>query len=254
MLNKWLGMVENASEHGATIDIMFEFTHWFMLALFVGWSGYFVYSLFRFHRSRHPEADYHGVRSHASSHLEITVVLIEAVLLIGFALPIWARRVNDFPKEGALRVRVIGQQFSWMFHYPGRDGVFGRQDSSLVSASNPIGLDAADPAGKDDIVSTNELHLPVNRAVIAEVSSKDVIHSFSLQHMRVGQDAIPGSRVPMWFKPTKVGSYEVICGQLCGLGHYAMKASMSVDSNEDFEGWMTEMEQLSAAPQPAPAS
>src|SRR5213075_853878 len=114
-----------------------------------------------------------GIRT----HLEFSVVLIEAVLLLGFAIPLWAKRVNQFPPgKEALLVHVVGQQFSWNFHLPGQDGQFGRRDASLVSNSNPVGLDPNDPAGKDDIVTLGELHVPVNRRVIIELSSKDVIH------------------------------------------------------------------------------
>ena len=107
----------------------------------VSWDGpaYFLYAIFRFHRSRNPKADYHGVQSKASAHLEFTVVLIEAVLLLGFALPLWGKRVNgdQFPEGGdAVRIHAVGQQFLWNFHYPGPDGVFGRQELRLVSGNN----------------------------------------------------------------------------------------------------------------------
>jgi cytochrome c oxidase subunit II len=250
MINRLLGMPQNASEHGLLIDQMLEFCHWFMLTLFVGWSLFFLFTLFRFHKSRHPKADYHGVKTKVSTHIEFGVVLIEAVLLLGFALPLWGKRVNEFPKEDALNVRVIGQQFIWLFHYQGPDGIFGKQDASLITSSNQLGLDYNDPAGRDDIVSTNELHLPQNRPVILQISSKDVIHSLSLQHMRIGQDAIPGLEVPMWFRPVRAGNYEIICGQLCGLSHYNMRANMIVESQEEFDGWLKDMAQLSAVTQP----
>ena len=94
MLNRLSGILPNASEHGPLVDHMLEFCHWFMLVLFVGWTTYFLFAIWRFHKSRNPKADYHGVRSHASTHLEASVVLIEAVLLLGFALPLWGRRVT----------------------------------------------------------------------------------------------------------------------------------------------------------------
>src|SRR5438093_12167879 len=100
------------------------------------------------------------------------------------------------------------------FHMPGPDGQFGRREIGLVTNSNPLGIDPNDPAGKDDIVVLGELHVPVNRPLIIELSSKDVIHNFDLPHMRIAADAIPGSLIPMWFKPIKTGNYEVVCGQL----------------------------------------
>jgi cytochrome c oxidase subunit 2 len=254
LINEFLGQPPNASEHGYQIDHILEFCHWFMGALFVGWSAYFIYVLIRFRKRRHPTADYHGVKSGISTHLEFSVVLIEAVLLIGFAIPLWAKRVNQFPEtKDAILVHAIGQQFNWNFHLPGPDGQFGRRDVHLVTNSNPLGLDYNDPASKDDIVTMNELHVPVNRPVIIELSSKDVIHNFALVHMRIAQDAIPGSLIPMWFKPIKTGTYEIICGQLCGLGHYGMKGTLVVDSPADYQAWLKERAELSGTQAAAPA-
>lgn len=261
MINKLLGIVPNASEHGFLVDHMLEFCHWFMALLFVGWSLFFLYTIFRFHKSRQPKADYHGVHSKASAHLEFTVVLVEAVLLLGFAVPLWGKRVtqDSFPDSAkALRVHAVAEQFAWNFHYPGPDGVFGRQNAYLVGGNNPLGLDPNDPAGKDDIVSKNELHLVNHQPVVVEITSKDVIHGFQLQHMRISQDAIPGSRIPAWFRPIVKGEYEIVCSQLCGAGHFAMRAKMLVEEQTDFDAWMKEIVQLQhpelAPPAAAPAA
>jgi cytochrome c oxidase subunit 2 len=259
MLNKLMGIPPNASEHGYLVDHMLEFCHWFMLVLFIGWSSYFLFTLFRFHRTRNPKANYHGVKSKASAHIEFSVVLVEAVLLLGFALPLWGRRVADFPDPNeALKIRAIGEQFAWNFHYTGPDGVFGAVNQKFVNSSNPLGLDPEDPAGKDDIVSKNELHVVNERPTIIEVMSKDVVHSLALKHMRHAQDAIPGMSIPMWFKPIQNGEYEIVCGQLCGGGHYAMKAVMVVEPKEEFDSWEKDLiamqhPQTAAAPAPAPA-
>src|SRR6201993_1996525 len=260
LINEFLGQPPNASEHGYQIDHILEFAHWFMGALFVGWSLFFIFVLIRFHKSRHPKADHAGVKSGISTHLEFSCVLIEAVLLIGFAIPLWAKRVNEFPPTGdAILVHVVGQQFNWTFHLPGPDGQFGRRSVDLVTTSNPLGLDPNDPAGKDDLVVLGELHVPLNRPVIVELSSKDVIHNFDVPYMRIAADAIPGSLIPMWFKPLKAGTYEVICGQLCGLGHYGMKGTVVVDTPQDYQAWLKERAELSggtqgAAPSPSPGA
>jgi cytochrome c oxidase subunit 2 len=246
LINEFLGQPPNASEHGYQIDHIIEFSHWFMAALFFGWSAYFVYVLIRFRQRRQPRADYHGVKSGISTHLEFSVVLIDAVLLVGFAIPIWAKRVNEFPTaKDTIVVHAVGQQFNWNFHMPGPDGMFGRRDVHLVSNNNPLGLDPNDPASKDDMVFSGELHVPVDRPVIVEVSSKDVIHNFALPAMRIAQDAIPGSIIPLWFKPIKTGTYEIVCGQLCGLGHYSMKGTIVVDSPADYQAWLKERLELS---------
>ena len=253
LLNELIGLPPNASEHGYQIDHIIEFCHWFMAALFVGWSAYFIYVLMRFRKGRNPVADHEGVKSGISTHLEFAVVLIEAVLLIGFAIPLWAKRVNQFPEDkDAIVVHAIGQQFSWNFHLPGPDGQFGKRDIGLLTNSNPIGLDSTDPAAKDDIVTLGELHVPVDRPVIIELSSKDVIHNFAVHPMRIAQDAIPGQIIPMWFKPIKKGSFEVVCGQLCGLGHYSMKGMLVVDDPAEYQAWLKERAEL-AGTQTAPA-
>jgi cytochrome c oxidase subunit 2 len=253
LINELIGLPPNASEHGYQIDHIIEFSHWFMGALFLGWSVFFIYVLLRFRKGKHPVADHEGVKSGISTHLEFAVVLIEAVLLIGFAVPLWAKRVNQFPDDkDAIIVHAVGQQFSWNYHLPGPDGQFGRRDVALLSNSNQIGLDYNDPAAKDDIVTQAELHVPVGRPVIIELSSKDVIHNFCLPHMRMAQDAIPGQIIPMWFKPIKKGSYEVVCGQLCGLGHYSMKGMLVVDDPPEYQAWLAERAELSGT-QSAPA-
>jgi cytochrome c oxidase subunit 2 len=253
LINEFLGQPPNASSHGYQIDHILEFCHWFMGALFVGWSAFFILTLIRFRKRRHPGADHLGVRSGISTHLEFSVVLIEAVLLLGFAIPLWAKRVNQFPPgKEALLVHVVAQQFSFNYHLPGPDGQFGRRDISFESNSNPLGLDPNDPAGKDDIVTAGELHVPVNRPVIAELSSKDVIHDFFLPSMRIGGDAIPGSLIPVWFTPINTGTYEVICAQLCGLGHYGMKGTLVVDTPQDYEAWLKERAELSGTQTPPP--
>lgn len=203
-MEQFLGLPPVASEHGPELDHLTIIVHWLMLVLFVGWGVFYVYTLIRFRRKRNPKADYTGVRGHTSSYLEVAVAIVEAVLLIGFSIPMWSNRVNAFPPEkDALVVRVVGEQFAWNVHYPGRDGVFGRTDVSLVDAENPLGLDREDANAKDDITTINQFNLPVHKPVLIYLSSKDVIHSFGLPYFRVKQDAVPGMMTPVWFTPVK---------------------------------------------------
>jgi len=161
------------------------------------------------------------------------------VLLAFFSSPLWSARVNAFPPEAASTVvRVVAGQFSWNIHYPGPDGRFGRTDASLLSPANPLGLDLTDPAARDDVMAVNELNLPVNRPSIVYLSSKDVVHSFTLPQMRVKQDANPGTVQPVWFTPTQRGEWEIACSQLCGLAHYRMKGIYRVQTPEEFAEWL----------------
>jgi len=306
-MNDFLGLPIDASAHGPEIDAMMGVIHWLMFALFIGWGTFFAYALIRFRRSRQAAADYAGVKSHTSTYLEIGVALIEAVLIVGFAIPLWAKRVNEFPPaKDAIVVRVVAEQFAWNVHYPGPDGFFGPTDISLVSADNPVGLDRSDVDAKDDLVTINQLVLPVGKRVIVRLSSKDVIHSFGVPLLRVKQDVIPGQVIPLWFesvettenirlKMTKKYSLsdpgvtlstmvvmeeyvgkdsvvvastgtllfpdvvdqlmqagftevlaspetpmEIACAQLCGLGHYRMRGSVSIKTTEEYEAWLAE--------------
>jgi cytochrome c oxidase subunit 2 len=239
MLNKLLGITEDVSAHGAQIDTMMEIVHWFMLLLGLGWGIFFLVAVWKFRASRNPRANYHGVTSTLSSHLEIAVIVAEACILFGFAYPSWHRRVLEVPdRSEAVVVRAVGQQFLWSFHYPGADGVFGRRDPMLVSSANPVGLDATDAAAKDDIVVQNQMHVPKDKPVIVEVSSKDVIHNFAVPNLRIAHDAIPGMQVPMTFTALKPGDYEIVCAQLCGLGHALMRAVITVDEAPAFDEWL----------------
>ncbi|MDX1950963.1 MAG: hypothetical protein SFY81_02195 [Verrucomicrobiota bacterium] len=239
---KYLGLPILASEHGADVDKLILYVHYLMGALFVGWLSYFIYTLIRFRKKSNPKANYYGVSSHASTYVEGAVVVVEAILLIGFAVPLWAKVVDRFPPEAeSTQVRVVAEQFAWNFRYPGKDGVFGKQDIKLVGSSNPLGYDPADEAGKDDIVPPlNEMVVPVNKPVIVYISSKDVIHSFKVAPFRITQDAIPGLSIPTWFKPTEVGRYLINCAQLCGNSHAFMKAYVEVRDQAGYDQWVTE--------------
>ena len=245
---------EAASEHAARIDQMIDLVHWLMLALFVGWGLFFAYLLFRFRQSRNPKADYTGVTSKTNTWLEIGVAAAEAVLLIGFSIPLWAQRVDERPPEDEANVvRIVAQQFAWNIWYAGADGVFGKADPTLTDEeTNPLGIDRSDPAAKDDITTINQLHVPVSQPTIIHLRSKDVIHSLNLPNMRIKQDAIPGLSIPLWFVPTKTTAemrastgndefvYEIACAQLCGNSHYSMRGFLSVHTEEEFQAWLDE--------------
>jgi cytochrome c oxidase subunit 2 len=242
------GIAPNASLHGYSIDSMLEMLHWFMLTLFVGWGSFYFYTLWRFRESKSPKANYVGTTSHLPTKLEGAVLVLEVVLLMAFAAPIWANRVNQFPTgPDVTHIRAVGQQFQWDLQYTGPDGEFGRRDITLVSTGNALGLDRKDPAAADDLTAINEWHLPVNKPVIIDVMSKDVIHDFCIPNMREAQDAIPGSIIPMWFIPIKEGTYDVVCAQLCGNNHSLMKGTLVVESEEKYKKWFDETAKLSGA-------
>ena len=217
-----------ASAHAGQLDLIMTLVHVVVGVLFIGWLAFLTWVLLRYRRSRQPQADIEGLRSRTPGRLEVAVVVAEVVLLAGFALPAWVSLAGA-PPEGSspLVVRVVAEQFAWNAHYAGVDGVFGETRAHLVGPGNPLGLDRAG-AGADDIVTTNRIPLIKDRPVMVQLSSKDVIHSFGLPNFRVKMDAIPGMIVPVWFTPTVAGAFDVVCSQLCGLGHYRMRAVVEV--------------------------
>ena len=148
-MHEFLEIPVAASAHAAEIDRMTVLTHWLMAILFVGWGAFFIYTLVRFRQGANPKADYHGVKSHMASYIEWAVAGVELVLIVAFAIPAWAARVDAFPAESeSTVVRVVAEQFAWNAHYPGADGQFGRTDIKLVSADNPLGLDRTRSGGE----------------------------------------------------------------------------------------------------------
>ncbi len=200
------GLPPNGAEHGAQIDSLMLMVHLLMAVVFVGWGIFLVAAIVRGRRaSGNPPATARLGRFALLS--EISIAVVEITLLVGIALPFWAGRIDAAPADrDATVIRVVAEQFVWNVHYPGPDGVFGRADISLVTPENPLGLDRNDPAAKDDITTLNVMHLPVGRPVVIYLSSKDVIHSFSLPLFRIKQDAIPGQRVRLWFIPEKTSA------------------------------------------------
>jgi cytochrome c oxidase subunit 2 len=235
------GLPIDISTHGWYIDRLIKVIHIVMALLFVGWALFLVYSLVRFRARAGHKAEYHTKHFKAPTYLEVAVAVTEVILLTAFSFPIWKSYTQEFPpRDKAFQVRVVAEQFAWNVHYPGKDRIFGRSDVKLTNAMNPLGLDPADPNGKDDVTTINQLQIPVNTPVIVDLSSKDVIHSFFLPVMRVKQDAIPGQKVSLWFEAKQNGEFEIACAQLCGLGHYRMRGFFNVIEKSKFEEWMAD--------------
>ncbi len=235
------GLPINISTHGDKIDLLIRLFHVIMLVLFVGWLIYFVIALFKFRARPGHKASYKQGHYKTPTYVEVIVALVEAALLVGFSYPIIASYNNELPStHEALEVRIVAEQFAWNVHYPGADGIFGRTSPEFMEDST-VGLDPNDPAGQDDYVTMNDLTIPVNKPVIAHLSSKDVIHSFFLPVMRVKQDTIPGQSIPVWFEATQTGNFEIACAQLCGNGHYRMRGFFNVVTQEEFEQWSEEI-------------
>lgn len=229
-----------ASAHAGELDTIMTLVHLVIGVLFIGWLAFLTYTLLRYRRGRQPHADVAGLQSRTPGRLEVAVVAAEVVLLAFFALPAWVSLAGPPPGDvPPLAIRVVAEQFAWNAHYAGADGVFGDTHVRLLGPGNPLGIDRTG-AGADDVVSVNRIPVIKDRPVMISLSSKDVIHSFGLPNFRVKMDATPGMLVPIWFTPTVAGAFDVVCSQLCGLGHYRMRAVIEVVDEDAFTRFITE--------------
>ena len=155
--------------------------------------------------------------------------------------PVWDALYVEQPKDPVV-VEVVGKQFEWFMHYPGKDGKFGRSAIELVEGDNPVGIDEDDDNSLDDIYKRSMLVVPVGRPVVLRLWTRDVIHSFFVPQFRVKQDLIPGFKSRLKFTPTRTGVFELVCTELCGLGHYTMRGEVHVVEPEEYEAWLEAQE------------
>lgn len=177
----------------------------------------------------------------AWEHVPVTLFAALLVFLTIRSERLWAASRYTGADPSALQVEAVGMQFAWYFRYPGPDATFGRTSPALIAAGegNPLGLDLKDPNGADDVV-TSELVLPANREVDIRLHAQDVIHGFSIPALRLKQNAVPGQSIHVHFTPTALGTYAILCTQLCGLGHYRMTANLRVVSADAYTAWLAE--------------
>ena len=232
------GLPPDWSTRGHEIDGLIALVHWVMLGLALFWAGYLAVALWRFREGT--DTPRRPPRGRWALALAGAILLFEIVLLVGFEVPKWAARQELPTHDESFVVRVPAEQFAWNFHYPGEDGVFGPTAADRIDAYNPVGLDLDHPDAADDLVTINQLHVPMGRRILLELGSKDVIHGFYLPHFRVKQDVLPGRRTPVWFEPTRMGTSDIGCAQLCGLGHYRMRGQITVQDEADFADWYQE--------------
>jgi cytochrome c oxidase subunit II len=227
-----------ASEHARAFDGVLLSVHVHMALQALAWGVFFLMSLVRFRRGRNPQPSANGAGPVLPLVAIGAVIVGDAALLAGAAFPAWMARSAPPPLAEALEIRVVAEQFAWNIQYPGPDRVFGSTSDALISASNPLGIDRRDPNARDDIGILNVLTLPLGRPVVVYLSSRDVIHSFTLNEMRVKQDATPGVVATTWFTAVKTGTWDIACSQLCGLGHYRMRGEYSVVTDEQWAAWL----------------
>jgi cytochrome c oxidase subunit II len=234
-LSKHWWFPEAISDHGPRVDAQFMITITVVGIAFtvaqvgLGWVVW---------KYRDTSATTRATYSHGNNRLEVVWTVVTAIIFISLAVMgqrVWASLHLHAAPADAYTVEVVAQQFSWNFHYHGKDGVFGRTDPKLIddSALNYVGIDDTDPNAKDDAVVPT-LVVPVNRPVQLILKSKDVTHSFFVPQLRFKQDLVPGMAIPVHFTVNKIGKYELACAELCGMNHYKMKSYMLVLPENEF--------------------
>lgn len=222
------------------VDQTVDVTFWVTGVVFVAVNLFMAYAVIRYrHRKGKTEkAHYEPENKKLEWWLTIiTSVGIAAMLAPGLA--VWAKFVT-VPEDASV-VEVVGQQWSWSYRFPGRDGALGASDNRLVTIDNPLGVDPKDPKGQDDVlVMTPELHLPIGKSVKMLLRAKDVNHQFAVPQFRVKMDMVPGMVTYFWLTPTRTGSFDALCEQLCGMAHFAMRGRVVVDEETVFQNWLSE--------------
>jgi cytochrome c oxidase subunit II len=220
------------------MDQTVHVTFWVTGIVFVVVNLFMAYAVIRYrHRKdRTEKAHYEPENRKLEWWLTIiTSVGIAAMLAPGLA--VWAKFVTV--PDDAKVVEVIGQQWTWSYRFPGQDGVLGASHNKLVTPDNPFGMDPEDPKGQDDIlVDSPELHLPMNQPVKMVLRSKDVNHQWAVPQFRVKMDMVPGMVTYFWLTPTRTGNFDVLCEQLCGMAHFAMRGRVVVNEQKDFDAWL----------------
>jgi len=239
-----------ASDHGVDVDNMMKITIIITGIVFVITQSLLFWFAYKYQESDKRKAFFFP----HNNKLEMIWTVIPAIVLtvmVGFGLFYWFGMTGEAPKN-AMEVEITGSQFQWEFRYPGKDKVFGKKYfKNIDPAINPLGQIWDDPANHDDIYSSGEeMHLVVNKPVKLIINAKDVIHDVGLAHFRMKMDAVPGTPTTMWFTPIKTTLqmrkelndpefvYEISCDQMCGQGHFGMRGTIVVESQEEFDRWM----------------
>lgn len=228
-LAPWVGWsfpynnAQAASDLGIRIDSLFYLILAVTALVFVGTQAVLVYALWRGVHNREERSTY----THGNHKLELIWSIIPGAILLFLALyqmNLWADfRIKKFFPEAAVKApiaEVTARQFEWRFRYPA------------------IGKKLQPKPQPDDLYTVNELHVPFGTPVMIQLRSEDVQHSFFMPALRIKQDALPGMQIPVWFEANKEGVYDLVCAELCGWGHYKMKAHVIVESEEDYQNYL----------------
>jgi cytochrome c oxidase subunit 2 len=218
------------------IDATITITFWITGVVFVAVVLFMAWCVFRYRAQSGRRAVYEPENKRLELWLTVATALGVAAMLAP-GLVVWHRFIT-VPAD-ATEIEIVGQQWLWSYRLPGEDGKLGAVDTRLVGPDNPLGVVPGDPAGQDDLViQGEELHLPIGRPVKVLLRSIDVLHNFYVPEFRAKMDMIPGSVTFFWFTPTRIGTFDVLCAELCGSGHAVMRGRVVVATPEEHQAWL----------------
>ena len=220
------------------IDTTIIITFWVTGVVFIAVILFMAYCAYRYRYQEGKKAEYRPENAKLEWWLTILTTIAVAVMLAP-GLWVW----NDFVTvpEDAAEFEVVAKQWGWSYRFPGKDGKLGTTEAKNINDKNPFGINLKDKNGRDDIlIDDSEVHLPINQPVKVLLRSIDVLHDFYVPQFRAKMDMVPGTVTYFWFTPIRTGEFDVLCFELCGVGHYAMRGMVVVDTEEDFQAWLNE--------------
>jgi cytochrome c oxidase subunit 2 len=221
-----------------SIDNAIDVTFWVTGAVFVAVNAFMVYAIVKYRHKPGSTAHYEPENARLEKQLTLwTSVGIAALLAPG--LYAWSQFVTV--PDQVSQVEVLGQQWQWTYRFPGKDGVLGTSDVQFINDTNAFGINPQDPYGQDDVlIADSTVHLPIGQPVKMLLRSTDVLHDFFVPQFRARMNLVPGLVTYFWFTPTKLGEFEAVCAQLCGVGHYAMRGKVIIDTQAAFDTWLSQ--------------
>jgi cytochrome c oxidase subunit 2 len=228
----------------SNIDSTIELTFWMTGGVYVAVLGFMTYCVIRFKNKDGRRAAYEP----ESKKAEVILTVLTTIGVAGLLAPgliVWDDYVS--PPEDAMPIEAMGQQWYWSFRLPGEDGILGTTDARNINADNPFGMNKNDPNGQDDIlIEGDDLHLEYDKPVKFLLRSIDVLHNFYVPQFRAKMDLVPGMVTFYWIRPTVAGNYEILCAELCGVGHHAMRGFVQVDESDAYKDWLNEQSTFKA--------
>lgn len=221
------------------IDTTLVITFWITGAVFSAVILFMAYCVWRYRAKPGRTAEFNP----ENKRLEVGLTIVTGLGVVAMLAPglfVWNQFVTV--PDDATEVEVFAQQWSWSYRLPGEDGRLGRSNARLIDVDNPLGIDPQDPSGLDDvIIDTDTLHLPVDKPVKMLLRSVDVLHNFYVPEFRAKMDMVPGMITYFWFTPIRTGEFEVLCAELCGVGHAYMRGAVQIDEETDYQAWLAEL-------------